>query len=185
MQFALKNDSLLNSVCNPSMKPKRPIRHQIRGNPFLRERRHDPYRAREKLHEKTTCPECGVIYRNGRWMWPKSDTAAFRTVVCPACRRINDRCPAGELLLRGSFLTRHREEILATIRRLAEFEQSEHPLHRIMDIEIHGNDTVITTTDIHLPHRIAHALEDAWAGSMSMHYDLEGYFARACWERDN
>jgi hypothetical protein len=126
-----------------------------------------------------------VTYRNGRWVWPSIETAALRAVHCPACRRIDDHYPAGELLLSGSFLARHREEIIATARRVGEFERNEHPLHRIMAIEENGDETVITTTDIHLPHRIAHALEDAFGGSMSTHYDLEGYFARARWQRDN
>ncbi len=167
------------------MKTRRPIRRQIRGNPFLEEKRHDPYRAREKLRESTRCPQCGVTYRNGRWVWPQTETAAFRAKLCPACRRIDDRYPAGELLLAGRFLAEHREQILATARRVGELERNEHPLHRIMDIEEHGDEIVITTTDIHLPHRIAHALEDAWGGNMSTHYDLDGYFARARWERDD
>jgi hypothetical protein len=41
------------------------------------------------------------------------------------------------------------------------------------------------TTDVHLPHRIAHALKDAWGGTMKTHYDLEGYFARVHWERND
>lgn len=167
------------------MNRKRPIRHQIRGNPLLREKRHDPYRTREKLRQMTACPQCRAIYRNGRWLWPRTDTPAIRAELCPACRRINDAYPAGELVLRGGFLAGHRDEVLATVRRVALLEQEEHPLHRIMDIEEHGGETVITTTDIHLPHRIAHALADAWGGSMSMHYDLEGYFARASWERND
>jgi hypothetical protein len=163
----------------------RPIRRQIRGNPFLREKRHDPYRAREKRRDATRCPQCGVTSRNGRWVWPKTETAALKAERCPACRRINDRYPAGELLLSGNFLDAHRDEVLATARRVGELERNEHPLHRIMAIEDEGEHIVITTTDIHLPHRIAHALRDAWGGGMSTQYDLEGYFARARWERDD
>ena len=167
------------------MKQRRPIRHQIRGNPLLRERRHDPYRAHEKLRGMTTCPQCAAVYRNGRWMWPKTATVAIQNTLCPACSRIDDRYPAGELVLRGRFVASHRDEVLATVRRIAEQEQREHPLHRIMGIDEDGDEIVITTTDIHLPHHIAHALHDAWSGGMSTQYDLEGYFARATWERND
>jgi hypothetical protein len=52
-----------------------------------------------------------------------------------------------------------------------------------MSIEKRGEDTVITPTDIHLPHRIGHALQDAWGGRLKTHYDREGYFTRVQWER--
>lgn len=167
------------------MKASRPSRRLLRGNPFLTEKRHDPYRAREKLREATTCPQCGVRYRNGRWSWPKTQTAALKSRLCPACRRINDRYPAGEIALSGSFLDEHREEILATVRRLAESERAEHPLHRIMSIDEHDGKILIGTTDIHLPHRIVHALRDAWGGTTRTHYDLDGYFTRVLWERND
>jgi hypothetical protein len=54
-----------------------------------------------------------------------------------------------------------------------------------MAIEQRGSDTVITTTDIHLPHRIGHALKDAWGGNLKTHYDLAGYFTRVEWERND
>jgi len=168
------------------MKTPHTTRRIQRGNPFLRERIHDPYRSDQKLREATYCPDCGVHYRNGRWIWPKTETTALKRQACPACRRIHDRYPAGEVVLSGGFLAGHREEILATARHIGEAERAEHPLHRIMSIdEDTDRDTVtITTTDVHLPHRIGHAIKDAWGGTMKTHYDLEGYFTRVQWERD-
>ena len=84
----------------------------------------------------------------------------------------------------GEFVGAHRDEILRRVRNVAEAESNRHPLHRIMAIETRGSDTVVTTTDVHLPHRIGHALKDAWEGEMTTHYDLEGYFARIGWHRD-
>jgi hypothetical protein len=166
------------------VKSSHPIRRQQRGNPFLKEKIHDPYRADEKLREATSCPQCGVRYKNGRWAWPKTQTFALKKQHCPACRRINDRYPAGEIVLSGEFLDGHRDEILVRARHVEASERSEHPLHRIMSIEDRGGDTVITTTDIHLPHRIGHALQDAWGGRLNTHYDREGYFTRVQWERN-
>lgn len=157
-----------------------------RGNPFLRERIHDPYRSGGKLREATCCPECGAQYRNGRWIWPKiQSTAGLKRQICPACRRINDRYPAGEVTLSGDFLDAHRKDVLATVRHVGELEKTEHPLNRIMAIDEKPDGTVaVTTTDVHLPHRIGHAIRDAWGGKMRTHYDLEGYFTRVRWERD-
>jgi len=137
------------------------------------------------MHDATACPQCGARFRNGRWTWPKAKTGEFRQQVCPACQRLNDHYPAGELLISGNFLTAHRSEILATANHVAEKEKDEHPLNRIMAIEGAGDSITIFTTDVHLPHRIAHALQDAWGGSFSTHYDREGYFARVHWQREN
>jgi NMD protein affecting ribosome stability and mRNA decay len=165
------------------VKSPRLIRQQ-RGNPLLRERVHDPYRAGEKLREATRCPQCGVRYKNGRWAWHKRQTFALKSQHCPACRRVNDRYPAGEIVLSGEFADSHRAEVLSRARNVEASERSEHPLHRIMSIEKRGEGTVITTTDIHLPHRIGHALQDAWGGQLKTHYDREGYFTRVQWERN-
>jgi len=167
------------------VKATRPTRRLTRGNPFLKEKVHDPYRTREKLREATGCPQCGVRYRNGRWTWPRTQTRVVRNQLCPACRRINDRCPAGEVVISGSFLDAHRKEILATARHIEEAEKNEHPLHRIISVDEHDDAITISTSDVHLPHHIAHALRDAWGGTMKTHYDLEGYFARVRWERND
>jgi len=167
------------------MKTNLTTRRTLRGNPFLRERIHDPYRAGQKLRQATRCPQCGVSYRNGRWVWPKTASSALKSQLCPACRRINDDYPAGEVVLSGSFIAAHRDDILATIRNCGEAEQNLHPLHRIIDIDTHGEEITVTTTDVHLPHRIAHALKDAFGGTLKTHYDLDGYFTRASWERSD
>lgn len=167
------------------MKPPPRSNRLLRGNPFLKEKIHDPYRAREKLRDATSCPSCGLRYRSGRWTWPESARLARRKGrLCPACQRIKDQYPAGEVLVSGSFADAHRDEIVTRIRRVEESECQLHPLHRIMAIEPRGADLVVTTTDVHLPHRIGHALEDAWGGELKTHYDLEGYFARVEWCRN-
>ena len=166
------------------MKSPRSRRKIQRGNVLLRERVHDPYRAGRKLRQRTFCPQCGVAYRDGRWVWPDSDSHGLMRQLCPACCRINDHYPAGELLLSGKFLSAHVDEILATIRHVAEAEHAEHPLNRIIAIDEQDGMLVISTTDIHLPHRIAHAIRGAWGGTMKTHYDIEGYFTRVLWERD-
>jgi NMD protein affecting ribosome stability and mRNA decay len=166
------------------VKTPRAAHHLKRGNPFLKEKVHDPYRSRTKLREATSCPQCGVQYRNGRWIRPKLQTHALKRELCPACRRINDRYPAGEVVITGEFARSHRQEIISRAQHIEAAERALHPLHRIIGIDERDDAVVISTTDIHLPHQITHALHDAWGGETKTHYDLDGYFTRMIWNRN-
>jgi NMD protein affecting ribosome stability and mRNA decay len=104
--------------------------------------------------------------------------------ICPACHRINDNYPAGELTLSGSFLKSHAQEIVRLARNTEALESREHPLQRIMAIEENPEGIVITTTDVHLPRRIGHAIVDAYKGELDTHYDEGAYFVRMTWKRD-
>jgi hypothetical protein len=106
-------------------------------------------------------------------------------MTCPACRRINDRYPAGEVLLRGSFVANHGDEVVRLIRNVEAAESREHALHRIIAVRQRDGEIEVTTTDVHLPRRIGHALEGAWHGTLTTHYDEKGYFARITWERND
>ena len=78
-----------------------------RRDRLIREREHDTYKVRGQLPDPTACPECGAMYRAGRWTWGSAPVDAQR-VVCPACQRIKDDYPGGFLTLGGSFaLARH------------------------------------------------------------------------------
>jgi hypothetical protein len=154
-----------------------------RGDRLIREHEHDPYKTRLKLTEPTVCPQCGAVYHEGRWHWAERPDQAQES-LCQACRRSNDRYPAGILTLSGSFLGRHRTEVLGLARHQEEQEKGEHPLHRIMSIEEQGGIIVINTTDIHLPRRIGEALHSAYEGELDFHYDKESYLIRVSWKRD-
>jgi hypothetical protein len=170
----------MKTTTKPGSRPAR----QVRGNPRLREKRHDTYRATAKRKGPARCTDCGVTYVRGQWRWQGVSPPAPGKIVCPACQRVRDRYPAGEVLVSGSFVAAHGEEIEGLIRNTAEFESREHPLHRIMDLRRRKNAITLTTTDVHLPHRIGHALKDAWGGELATHYDDEGYYARVTWQRE-
>jgi hypothetical protein len=151
----------------------------------IAERVHDPYKTRLKLQEPTLCPDCGALYQDGRWTWPSypppADTPQER---CQACHRIHDKYPAGRVVIGGSFVADHEEEIMNLIHHQEELEKTEHPLHRIMDMEKQDGGLVITTTDIHLPRRIGEALHHAYQGSLDFHYEEEAYSLQVNWTRD-
>lgn len=151
----------------------------------VQERRHDTYKLRGKLQEPTVCPQCGANYRKGRWTWDQAPDGETNSQLCQACQRIDDRYPAGELAIQGTFVAAHKQEILNLAKNIEEAEKAEHPLNRIMDIEELDDGLRITTTDIHLPRRIGEALNNAWNGELDMHYDEEGYFIRLAWRRDD
>lgn len=152
---------------------------------MIREMIHDPYKTRRKLPEPTVCPVCKAVFRGGRWQWADAWPADACRETCQACHRIRDNYPAGMVTLEGAFVRTHKEEILQLVRNHERGEKTLHPLHRIMGIEQNGDRMVITTTDIHLPRRLADALRRAYKGDLDVRYDEEGYFVRVNWKRED
>lgn len=145
------------------------------------DKRLDTYREKEKYHEPTRCPKCSALFVNGRWSW-QNTSEETNSAVCPACKRIEDNYPAGFLTLSGSFFDEHREEIMHMVENIRNSERKEHPLERIMKIEEKDNQTVISTTGMHLPRRLGDALKDAYEGVLDISYEAENY-VRISWHR--
>lgn len=143
----------------------------------------DPYQRQQKLEEGTGCPQCGAVYHDGRWQWAAHPRPA-RTELCAACRRINDKFPAGIVRLSGAFAREHKEDIIRLARHQEEAEKPEHPLNRIMAVEEDAQGIAITTTDIHLPRRIGEAVERAFHGEIAVAFEQDGYFVRVIWKRE-
>lgn len=144
--------------------------------------RHDPYQAKGKYKEPAVCSDCKAVLRRGIWHWASAAEGAA-VVRCPACRRIRDKLPAGQVVLEGEFLKEHRDELLQLVRNEAERERSEHALHRIMEIDEKPERIVVSTTDIHSPRRIGHALEGAYRGKLKLSYGEDEYSVRVHWQR--
>ncbi|OGI45389.1 MAG: ATPase [Candidatus Muproteobacteria bacterium RBG_16_65_34] len=156
--------------------------HQPRRDRMDEERVSDPYRARGKWPEPTACPECGAIFHHGHWQWGAAAPGAAQH-LCPACQRMRDRVPAGQLTLSGQFFTEHREEVLHLVRNAESKARAEHPLERIMDIKEEADHTVVTFTDAHLVHGIGEALHHAYQGELDSRYTDEGDLLRVAWSR--
>ena len=140
----------------------------------------DPYQAQQKLHEPSACRQCGAVYHQGRWQWGQKPIGAHED-SCPACRRVNDKFPAGTVTLRGDIVRQHKDQIIGLARNEEAAEKGEHPLNRIISIEATDEGLVISTTDIHLPRRIGEALKRAFHRELAMHFDEAGYFVRVDW----
>ena len=143
----------------------------------------DPYRATRKLPDGITCPSCHATVHGGRWTWEKPAKDAAE-MTCPACRRIDDRFPAGYVTIKGEFFAAHRDEIVALIENHEKKEKAERPLQRIMGIQqMRDGSTEITTTDSHLARGIAEALHDAYKGDLKLRYSRDENLLRATWKR--
>lgn len=154
-----------------------------RGDRLIKERIHDPYMTRAKLPEPSVCPDCKVIFAGGRWQWTTELPAQANEELCPACRRIRDRVPAGFLTLGGTFFKDHREEILNLIHNKVDSEKRQHPMKRLMGMEEQDDKLVITFTDVHLPRGVGEAIARAYEGDLDMNYESESTIVRVTWER--
>lgn len=122
------------------------------------------------------------MYRGGRWTWGAPPVDAHRA-LCPACRRVRDAYPGGEIRLNGPFLREHREEITHLAENLAEREGREHPLRRIMEIREEEGELRITTTEDDLARAIGEAVHHAYQGELDYPYVEEQRFLRVRWQR--
>lgn len=148
----------------------------------VKESESDAYGLRGKLPEPTACPDCGALYRDGRWTWGSPPADSHRT-RCPACRRIADGMPAGIVTVQGEFAAAHRAEIEGLLRNIEEREKREHALKRIIALSDEDGKLVITTTDARLAHALANALHHAYQGELDSRFTEAENVFRATWSR--
>lgn len=153
-----------------------------RRDKMLQPECHDAYRSRGKYAEPTVCGGCGATYQDGRWSWGASPAGAHRA-VCPACRRIADRLPAGVVEISGEFFEGHRDEIMNLVRNAESAEKSERPMERIIAIADAEGRTLVTTTGIHVARRIGESLARSYQGEMGFRYGADEDTIRVSWER--
>jgi hypothetical protein len=156
---------------------------QGRQDKLIQEERHDTYKEQEKWPEPTVCSECNAVFLEGRWAW-NEPAAKANAIVCPACQRIKDGFPAGYLEIKGAFFGSHREELLNLVNNLEAQEKGEHPMERLMAISTEADQTLITTTGIHLARRIGEALQHAYQGDLTFAYGDGEKIIRMTWIRE-
>lgn len=154
-----------------------------RRDRLIREEVHDPYMAGAKLAEPTVCPDCGVVFNEGRWQWLPEPPAQAAETVCPACRRVKDRVPAGFLTLSGEFFREHRDEIMSLVENKVESQVKQHPMKRLMRVEDRDDGTELKFTDAHLPRGVGEAIRRAYDGDLDIHFPEDGGIVRVYWER--
>ncbi len=145
---------------------------------------HDPYFIKEKYSEPSVCERCGVVFADGIFTWVKSIPKDFPKMICPACKRIEDRFEGGIVLLSGKFLNGHKEEIINIVKNVEAYKIEKRPLERIMSIVENDSKIEIKTTYEHLARRIGEAINSAFKGELKISYPDGEKYVRVGWFRD-
>lgn len=156
---------------------------QGRQDKLIQQERHDTYREKQKWPEPTVCTECRAVFLGGRWVWDEPADNA-NAIVCPACQRINDKYPAGYLEIKGGFFGTHQEEMLNLIHNVEALEKGERPMERLMAITPEDEQTLVTTTGVHVARRIGEALNRAYQGDLDFTYGDGDKIIRLTWSRE-
>jgi hypothetical protein len=143
----------------------------------------DAYRPKRKAQGPVVCPDCGALFRKGRWQWAEAPAGAAKR-RCPACVRAAEGAPGGYISLRGGFFAAHREEVLGRVRNCEAAERSRHPLERVIAITRARGGALVTTTSVHLARRVGHALMHAFKGELDMDYQRGENLLRVRWSRE-
>jgi len=152
----------------------------------------DPYVSDHDKHEHgiQRCRVCQVVYYKDRWYLPDGlapellKTKTPHPVTCPACRKIADKAPGGVLILSGTFLDRHRDDIIRLIQNEDSSARRDNPLERVMTIEQDGTITTVQTTNERLAQRLGKAIQRAYDGVLECKWPEDGKLARVTWRRD-
>ena len=139
----------------------------------LQPKQKDPYLSRAKSAATLVCDACGVIGHAGRWLWMDPPATDVERGLCPACQRIRDRCPAGTLRVPNGALA-GRDELVEALRSVEAAEMREHPLERILAIDVDGDALVITTTGQHIARCLSARLERRLHQKPKVHYGNDG-----------
>lgn len=149
----------------------------------------DPYLAKANRAEGAVCTRCHAVYQRRHWHLDEQryqQAAAMpdtRQVLCPACQKISDNYAQGEVVLRGTFLETHRDEITNLIANEEERAKGLNPLERIVRITERAGALTVTTTNEKLAQRIGRALQKAYQGAVSYRWSEDTKYAHVEWAR--
>jgi hypothetical protein len=155
-----------------------------RKDRLIQEKIHDPYYEEKKYAEPTVCTECQLVYENGRWIEKDHLPENPNTQLCPACRRIKDRCPGGCLYLSGKHFKTYRKHILNLVKNIADQVRNTHPTRRIMWQRSTKTGLEIATTDGHLARRLGDAIYRSQKGTLDLKYADDDRLVRVYWCRE-
>jgi NMD protein affecting ribosome stability and mRNA decay len=149
----------------------------------------DPYIPKGSQGEIAVCARCQAIYKRRHWFFDEEllkrakARATTRQVTCPACQKIEDNYPEGEVVLRGEFLGPHRNEIMNLVSNEEERAKGLNPLERIVRISESNGTLSITTTNEKLAQRIGRALQKAYQGDISYRWSEDTKYLHVEWAR--
>lgn len=150
-----------------------------------------PARDQKPPRDPAVCSNCQALWHKGKW---SLDPAVRRKlwlrerpllVLCPACRSAREGNPTGILYLAGSFLAKHRTEILNLLRNATRAAIARNPLERIIRINADArHPLVVETTSEKLARRLGRAVSKACGGALEIRFSHEDKLVRVYWRRD-
>jgi hypothetical protein len=144
-------------------------------------------------NEPAVCKKCGAVYENRRWaakefvplheLFEHWKTVA--SVVCPACKQVEQGVVGGYVSVSGDFFEKHRGEIKNLLKNEEKRALEDNPLSRVINWhEESGGRLTIETTTEHLAQRFGHVLEKAFHGEVKYDFSHENKVARVTWHRN-
>jgi hypothetical protein len=146
----------------------------------------DPYILRRSAKGVIQCSGCGCFYYRRRWnLTPPSEgvtPAQFQPGFCPACRKIKDKYPLGELHLLG-VESGDRQEVFRILRNEEEQAREKNPMERIMRLEAKNGGWRVETTTEKLAQRLGRSLKKARGGKVAYQWSHNNKFVRVFWDK--
>lgn len=145
----------------------------------------DMYLPRLEPKGVIQCSGCGAFHYRRHWtLTPPAQLGSELLAVfefCPACRKIRDRSPGGEIVLRGVRAS-GPEEITKILRNEEARARMKNPLERIMSIYAANGTWRIETTTEKLAQRLGRSLKKARGGRVVYKWGHNNKFVRVVWE---
>lgn len=149
----------------------------------------DMYLPRRSPKGLLWCTDCGAVYYRRRWtLTPQEEVrarvesmAGVSFALCPACRKIHDRYPSGELRIIGAGAD-EKEGLLRLLVNQETKAREKNPLERIMAVEAEGPVWKIDTTTEKLAQHLGRALKKARGGRVTYRWSHNNKFIRVVWE---
>lgn len=147
----------------------------------------DTYLPRRSPKGVIQCSGCGAFYFRRRWSLNAphgfSKPAHVQPIFCPACQKMRERYPGGELQLLG-VETRERGEIARILRNEEGRARQKNPLERIMQLQAKDGNWRVETTTEKLAQRLGRSIKKARGGKIEYKWGHNNKFVRVIWEKE-
>ena len=151
----------------------------------------DMYLPRRSPRGVFWCTDCGSVYYRRRWTLTPPDKIRERVqfsedvsyTLCPACRKIREHYPYGELRMVGVGLD-EKQEVLRLLKNEEERARGKNPLERIMSIQSDGPEWKVETTTEKLAQRLGRCLQRARGGKVTYRWSYNNKFVRVLWQKE-
>jgi NMD protein affecting ribosome stability and mRNA decay len=146
--------------------------------------------AKSKTQAGTAlCDRCGAVGMHKSWISDRNLSEHFaadplvRFVICPGCKRIEDKHYEGEVMLESPLLDSNKDMVYGTILHAEARAFLHNPLSRVAIIEDHGDKMRIVTTTCTLAERVGKAIHRALKGQIEIKPSPGEKFVLVKWSR--